>query len=228
MSAARGTLYLVATPVGNVEDLAPRALSVIRTADAVYAEDTRHSGRLLERCGVSRSLVSCHDHNEARRAAEIAERLERGETVALVSDAGSPGIADPGFRVVRRAHEVGAQVSCVPGPCSVVMALSMSGFATDRFVFEGWLPRRSGQLRNRIESWASEGRTVVVLESNHRLLKSLPIFAEVLSDRRLAICREMTKLHEECRRGVPAELEAHYRDHPPKGELVIVVEGACG
>lgn len=225
MSEKAGRLILVATPIGNLDDISARAVETLRQADAVYAEDTRHSGRLFERLGISRPLNSCHDHNEARRAAEIAQRLRGGETIALISDAGMPGVADPGFRIVREAHEVGATVSCVPGPSSVLMALAISGFATDRFVFEGWLPRRSGQLRTRIESWSDEFRTVVVLESNHRLLKSLPCFAEVCPQRRLAVCREMTKLHEECRRGTAAELLEHYAAHPPKGELVLVLEG---
>jgi 16S rRNA (cytidine1402-2'-O)-methyltransferase len=226
MNSPGGSLVLVATPIGNVEDFSPRAIRTLQEADAVYAEDTRHSRRLLERVGAARPLLSCHDHNEARRAEEIVQRLEEGQTVALLSDAGMPTVADPGFRVVRAAHAAGAKVSCVPGPSSIVAALAISGFASDRFVFEGWLPRRSGQLRARLESWTEEARTVVVLESTHRLLKSLPLFAEVLPTRRLAVCRELTKLHEECRRGLAAELLEHYSARPPKGELVLVLEGS--
>ncbi|RKZ12680.1 hypothetical protein DRQ32_03155 [bacterium] len=143
----------------------------------------------------------------------------------LVSDAGTPGIADPGYRVVGEVLQAGLEVSMVPGPSAPVMAVVLSGFATDRFVFDGWLPRRSGQLRTRIESYADEERTVVLLESNHRLLKSLPIFAEVLADRRLAVCRELTKLHEEVRRGTAAELLARYGKGSVKGEIVLVLEG---
>lgn len=225
MSGGRGRLLLVATPIGNLEDLPPRGARALAEADRLYAEDTRHTGRLLKRLGIERSLESCHDHNEARRAEEIAEHLAAGRQVALVSDAGTPGLADPGFRVVRAAIEVGAEVSMVPGPSSILMALVLSGFATDRFVFDGWLPRRSGQLRRRIEELVEEERTTVLLESTHRLLKSLPILAEVLGERRIAVCREMTKMHEEVRRGRAAELLEHYRDRPPKGELVLVVEG---
>lgn len=225
MSAAFAQLTLVATPIGNLDDLAPRAAKAMTEADVVYAEDTRHTGRLLQHLGVRRPLVSCHDHNEARRAQEIVEQLREGRSVVLVSDAGTPGLADPGFRVVRAAIEAGVEVSMVPGPSSVVMALVLSGFATDRFVFDGWLPRRSGQLRRRLEALLEEERTTVLLESTHRLLKSLPLMAEIWGQRRLAVCREMTKLHEEIRRGSAAELLEHYRQRPPKGELVIVVEG---
>lgn len=225
MSPTAGRLTLVATPIGNLEDLAPRAAKALANADVLYAEDTRHTGRLLQHLGIRRSLVSCHDHNEARRSAEIVEHLDAGRNVVLVSDAGTPGLADPGFRVVRAAIEAGTDVSMVPGPSSVVMALVLSGFATDRFVFDGWLPRRSGQLRRRIEELRAEERTTVLLESTHRLLKSLPLMAELWEARRIAVCREMTKLHEEVQRGSAAELLDHYRARPPKGELVLVVEG---
>ncbi len=221
-------LTLIATPIGNLEDLSPRAERVLREARFIYAEDTRHTGRLLARLGIEGPLRSCHDHNEAQRAEEIVGHLAAGETVALVSDAGTPGLADPGFRVVRAAVAAGHEVSMVPGPSSVLMALVLSGFATDRFVFDGWLPRRAGRLQRQIEGYLEESRTVVVLESCHRLLKSLPVIQECLAGRRLAVCRELTKLHEEVRRGDAAELRAHYEKHPPKGELVLVIEGAKG
>ena len=224
---SRGVLTLVATPIGNLEDLSPRAKRALAEAAQVYAEDTRHSGLLLARIGVRARLRSCHDHNEAQRAEEIVAQLLAGENVALVSDAGTPGLADPGFRVVRAAIAAGCPVTMVPGPSSITMALVLSGFATDRFVYEGWLPRRSGGLRNTVDTLRGESRTIVLLESSRRLAKSLPVFAELLPSRRMAVCREMTKLHEEVRRGLPAELLAYFTDHPPKGELVLVLEAAA-
>lgn len=219
-------LTLVATPIGNLEDLSPRAQRTLREADRIYAEDTRHTGKLLKRLGIEARLRSCHDHNEEERAREIMESLAAGENVALVSDAGTPLVADPGFRVVRAAVRSGFLVSMVPGPSSVIMALALSGFPTDRFVFDGWLARRSGRLARQLNGYIQEERTIVVLESSHRLLKSLPLFVETLPDRRLAVCREMTKLHEEVRRGTADEQLEYYRDHPPKGELVLVLAPA--
>jgi 16S rRNA (cytidine1402-2'-O)-methyltransferase len=219
-------LTLVATPIGNLDDLSPRARATLDQADLVYAEDTRHTGRLLQRVGVAATLRSCHDHNEAARAAEIASHLDEGRSVALVTDAGTPGIADPGYRVVQAALAAGHAVTMVPGPSSILMSVVLSGFATDRFVFDGWLPRRQGGLRDRIGSYAAEERTVVVLESTHRMLKSLPVFAEILPDRRLAVCRELTKRFEEVRRGTATELLGHYASRSHKGEVVLVLEGA--
>ncbi len=219
-------LLLVGTPIGNLEDVSERARRALTEADRVYAEDTRHTGRLLARLGIDRPLRSCHDHNERERAEEIVGELRAGRRLVLVSDAGTPGIADPGHRVVRAVLDAGLEVSMVPGPSAPIMAVVLSGFATDRFVFDGWLPRRSGQLRSRIESYVDEPRTVVVLESNHRLTKSLPVFAEVLPERRLAVCRELTKLHEEVRRGRSAALLEYYGARKVKGELVVVIEGS--
>jgi len=219
-------LTLVATPIGNLEDLSPRAQEALRDADQIYAEDTRHTGQMLARLQIKTRMRSCHDHNEEQRAREIIERLQAGENIALVSDAGTPGVADPGYRVVRAALQAGLKVSMIPGPSSVIMALVLSGFPSDRFVFDGWLPRRSGRLIRQLESYRQEERSVVLLESSHRLLKSLPHFAKILEDRELAVCREMTKLHEEVRRGSAADLLAHYEEHPPKGELVLVLAGA--
>lgn len=216
-------LQLIATPIGNVADLSPRAQEALRKVDWVYAEDTRHTGRLLARLGIDARLRSCHDHNEKQRAGEIVEHLLAGEEVALVSDAGMPSVADPGFRVVRAVIEAGLSVSMIPGPSSVLMALVLSGFPTDRFVFDGWLARRSGRLRTQLEGYLTEERTIVVLESSHRLLKSLPVFSQVLVSRPMAVCRELTKIHEEVRRGSAAELLKHYENHPPKGEIVLVI-----
>lgn len=218
-------LTLVATPIGNLGDISDRVREALSTADVLYAEDTRHTGRLLQHLGLRVPMRSCHDHNERQRVVEIVEALREGRRIALVSDAGTPGIADPGHPVVRGVVEAGLPVTMIPGPSAPVMALVLSGFATDRFVFDGWLPRRSGQLRTRIESFADEPRSVILLESNQRLLKSLPVFAEVLPERRLAVCRELTKLHEEIRRGTAAELLSGYGDTKIKGEIVLVLEG---
>jgi 16S rRNA (cytidine1402-2'-O)-methyltransferase len=170
-------------------------------------------------------MRSCHDHNERQRVDEIVAALRQGRNVVLVSDAGTPGIADPGHPVVRGVVAAGLDVTMVPGPSAPIMALVLSGFATDRFVYDGWLPRRSGQLRTRIESYTDEPRTVILLESNQRLMKSLPIFAEALPERRLAVCRELTKLHEEIRRGTAADLIGAWGDAKVKGEIVLVLEG---
>jgi len=218
-------LILVATPIGNLGDTSERMREALGDCDLLYAAATRHTGPLLKHLGLRVQMRSCHDHNERQRAGEIIEALQDGRRVALVSDAGTPGIADPGHPVVRAVLAAGLSVSMVPGPSAPIMALVLSGFATDRFVYDGWLPRRSGQLKTRIESYATETRTVVLLESNHRLLKSLPVFSEVLPTRRLAVCRELTKLHEEVRRGTAAELLAEYGGAAVKGEIVLVLEG---
>lgn len=218
-------LTLVATPIGNLGDVSERVREALAAAEILYAEDTRHTGRLLQHLGLKVPMRSCHDHNERQRVDEIVAALREGRRVALVTDAGTPGIADPGHPVVRGVVEAGLAVTMVPGPSAPVMALVLSGFATDRFVFDGWLPRRSGQLRARIESYADEARSVILLESNQRLAKSLPVFAEVLPDRRLAVCRELTKLHEEIRRGTAVELLAGYGNAKIKGEIVLVLEG---
>lgn len=218
-------LTLVATPIGNLGDVSDRVRQALAEAEILYAEDTRHTGRLLQHLGLSVPMRSCHDHNERSRVAEIVAALRDGRRVALVTDAGTPGVADPGHPVVRGVLEAGLTATMIPGPSAPVMAVVLSGFATDRFVFDGWLPRRSGQLRARIEAYDDESRTVVLLESNHRLMKSLPVFAEVLPQRRLAICRELTKLHEEIRRGTAAELLAGYEGRTIRGEIVLVLEG---
>jgi 16S rRNA (cytidine1402-2'-O)-methyltransferase len=218
-------LTLVATPIGNLGDVSDRAREALASADVLYAEDTRHTGRLLQHLGLKVPMRSCHDHNERQRTDEIVAALREGRKVVLVSDAGTPGIADPGHPVVRGVVEAGLPVSMVPGPSAPIMALVLSGFATDRFVYDGWLPRRAGQLRTRIEGYGPELRTVVLLESNQRLHKSLPVFAEVLPDRRLAVCRELTKLHEEIRRGTARELIEGYGNAKIKGEIVLVLEG---
>jgi 16S rRNA (cytidine1402-2'-O)-methyltransferase len=221
-----GTLTLVATPIGNREDLSARARRCLLEAAVIYAEDTRHTGRLLAGLGSHGPLRSYHDHNEAQRAAEIARELDAGRSVALVTDAGTPGIADPGYRAVRAAVAGGHRVTMTPGPCSVVMAVALSGLPTDRFVFDGWVPRKSNALQSTLEGYRLQTRTIVLLESNHRLVRTLGAVAAVLPERRLAVCRELTKVYEEVRRGLAGELAEHYQQHPPRGEVVLVMEGA--
>jgi 16S rRNA (cytidine1402-2'-O)-methyltransferase len=220
-----GTLYLVATPIGNLDDVTARALRVLREATVVAAEDTRRTGRLLAHYEISASLVSFHDHNKERKWPELIASLERCEDVALVTDAGTPGISDPGYLLVAKAVERGLTVSPIPGPCAFLQALIVSGLPTDRFAFEGFLPRKAGVRARRLSELADDPRTLIFHESPHRLVKSLAALREGLGDRRAAVARELTKRFEEIRRGPLSALEAHYTDHPPRGECVIVVAG---
>lgn len=225
-SAAAGTLYLVATPIGNVEDFSPRGQRVLREADVVAAEDTRHTGQLLARFGIERPLVSYHDHNKDRRTPELIERLRSGASVAIVSDAGSPGISDPAFTLVRAAVEAGLPIVPVPGPSSALCALEVSGLPTDRFAFEGFLPRKSGRRRTRIEELRGDPRTLIFFESPHRLRATLSDLLAGLGERPASVSRELTKKFEETRRGPLTELAAWAASKTPRGEFVIVVGGA--
>lgn len=218
-----GTLYLVATPIGNLEDITLRALRVLRECDVVAAEDTRHSGRLLAHFGVRKPLLSYHEFNEARRSEEIIERLKRGETVALVTDAGSPGISDPGERVVRAAWGAGLRVESVPGPCAVVAALTASGLPTGEFHFFGFLPHKSGQRRRELERLCALPGTLVLYESPYRIGRLMIELAELVPNRTVVLARELTKRYEEYRRGTAAELEATARHRPLKGEFVVLI-----
>ena len=220
-------LVLVPTPVGNLDDLTFRALRVLREADVVACEDTRTSGKLLSHYGVETPRLSFHAHNEHARVASLVERMRAGETVALVSDAGTPGISDPGFLLVRAAAEAGVRVEALPGPTAFVPALVASGLPSDRFVFEGFLPHKKGR-QTRLLALADEPRTVVLYESPHRLVKLLGQLAEHLgADRPAAVAREISKLHEEVRRGTLAELAESFGAQPKvRGEIVVVVGGA--
>lgn len=223
-----GTLTLVATPIGNLGDVPPRATEALTRAVIVCCEDTRRTGRLLEHLGVPKATyLVVNEHTEHGAAAEVVEALLRGEDVALVTDAGTPGISDPGGRIVRAAHDAGCAVTMVPGPSAAVMALVLSGLDATRFVFEGFLPR-SGEARDeRIADIASEPRTTVVYEAPHRLERTLADLATACgAERRVAVARELTKLHEEVRRSTLAEAAAHARAVEPRGEYVLVVEGA--
>lgn len=221
-----GRLIVVPTPIGNLEDITLRAKRVLVESDAVVAEDTRVSGRLLQHLGIARPLVSFHTVNEHRVVEQLIARLERGERLALVSDAGTPGISDPGYLLVRAALRAGIDVECLPGPTAFVPALVCSGLPCERFVFEGFLPQKKGR-RTRLESLRDEPRTIVLYESPHRLQRLLDELAGVLGeDRPACASRELSKLHEEHVRGSLAELRTHFAAHAPRGEFVVCVGGA--
>ena len=217
------TLYLVATPIGNLEDITLRALRVLRECDVVAAEDTRHTGQLLKHFGISKPLLSYFQFNEAKRSEEIIERLRRGEKVALVTDAGSPGISDPGERVVKAAIAAGLRVESVPGACALVAALTASGLPTDEFHFIGFLPHKSGQRRNQLEALKNFAGTLVLYESPYRIEKLLRELGEVFPEREVVLARELTKKFEEFLRGKPAELIAATAQRSLKGEFVVLV-----
>ena len=220
-----GILYVVPTPVGNMEDMTFRAVRILREADLVLAEDTRTTGILLKHYDIRNHLASHHKFNEHGTSAAIVRRLVAGETVALVSDAGTPGISDPGFFLVREAVRAGVEVQCLPGATAFVPALVSSGLPCDRFVFEGFLPQKKGR-QTRIDALSREERTMVFYESPYRLRKTLEQFAAAFGPERPAcVCREISKVHEECRRGSLAELSAHFAVAEPRGEIVVIVAG---
>lgn len=223
---APGTLYLVGTPIGNVEDLSPRAQRLLAAVDVIAAEDTRHTKGLLDRFGIRTPMVSYHDHNKDGRTPELVGRLREGASVAVVSDAGSPGISDPAFTLVRAASAAGLSVVPVPGPSSAICALEVSGLPTDRFAFEGFLPRKAGKRRARIEELRADPRTLIFFESPHRLRVTLADLVAAWGDRPASISRELTKKFEETRRGRLGELLAWIEASPPRGEFVLVVGGA--
>jgi 16S rRNA (cytidine1402-2'-O)-methyltransferase len=218
-----GTLYLVATPIGNLEDITLRALRTLRECDVVAAEDTRRTGQLLKYFEISKPLLSYFQFNEAKRSEEIIERLKRGEKVALVTDAGSPGISDPGERVVKAASEAGFRVEAVPGPCALVAALTASGLATDEFHFVGFLPHKSGQRRRKLEELKGISGTLVLYESPYRVEKLLGELNEVFPERQVVLARELTKKFEEFLRGKSGELLERIKARAVKGEFVVMV-----
>jgi 16S rRNA (cytidine1402-2'-O)-methyltransferase len=218
-----GTLYLVATPIGNLEDITLRALRTLRECDAVAAEDTRRTGQLLKHFSISKPLLSCFQFNEARRSEEILDRLRAGQRIAVVTDAGSPGISDPGERVVRAAIAAGLRVESVPGPSALVAALTASGLPTDEFHFLGFLPHKSGQRRRELERLQGIGGTLVFYESPYRVEKLLTELNEVFAGRQVVLARELTKKFEEYLRGTPAELLALLQQRSLKGEFVVLV-----
>ena len=221
----KGTLYIVPTPIGNLGDITLRALEVLKGVDLILAEDTRTSGKLLSHYSIGTPRRSYHMHNEHRVVAGIVEELAQGVSMALISDAGTPGISDPGFLLVRAGLEAGIRVECLPGATALIPALVASGFPSDRFVFEGFLPPKKGR-QTRLQALAEEPRTMVFYESPHKLLKTLEQFEGVFGkDRPVSASRELTKLYEETIRGPLEEVTAHFRKHPPKGEFVLVVAG---
>jgi len=226
--AAAGRLYVVATPIGNLGDLSARAREILGACGLVAAEDTRHTGSLLKAFGIDKPLVSLHEHNEAQRGPELVERMRGGASIALVSDAGTPAISDPGFELVRAAAAAGIEVIAVPGPCAAVAALSIAAQPTDRFCFEGFLPARGAARRGRLETLKSEQRTLVFYESPHRVAETLADCAAAFGAGRPAtVAREITKLHETTYRGSLGELAARAADADfARGEIVLVVGGA--
>ncbi|MCB0993794.1 MAG: 16S rRNA (cytidine(1402)-2'-O)-methyltransferase [Acidimicrobiales bacterium] len=223
-----GVLILVGTPIGNLADLSPRGVDALASADVVACEDTRRTGRLLQHAGISAPrLLRVDEHTEAAGAAEIVDLVGAGRTVALVTDAGMPGISDPGERVVAAVVDAGLAVDCIPGPSSVLMALVLSGLSTARFAVEGFLPRKGPARRSRLAEVAAERRTVVVLESPHRVVATIDdLVAACGPHRRVALARELTKLHQEVWRGTLSEAGEHLAEHPPRGEYVLVLDGA--
>ena len=222
-----GMLYIVPTPVGNMEDMTLRAIRILKEVDLVLAEDTRTSGILLKHFDIKNQLLSHHKFNEHGTSASIVSRLLAGENVALISDAGTPGISDPGFFLVREAVRAGVEVQCLPGATAFVPALVSSGLPCDRFAFEGFLPQKKGR-KTKLESLRDEQRTMVFYESPYRLVKTLQQFAELFgADRPVSVCREISKIHEESVRGMLSEVIAHFTEHEPKGEIVIVLGGAA-
>ncbi|MEP6821840.1 MAG: 16S rRNA (cytidine(1402)-2'-O)-methyltransferase [Chthoniobacterales bacterium] len=216
-------LYVIGTPIGNLDDITLRALQALKSADVIAAEDTRHSGNLLRHFEIRKPLVSYHEHNEAMRTAELAERLAAGETVALISDAGMPGISDPGARLIRACIERELPYTIIPGVSAVLTALVGSGFALDRFCYRGFLPPKSGGRERELRAAAERDETTVFFESPHKINKTLAAAAQIMPERQLCIARELTKKFEEFRRGTAAELLAHYEARPAKGEITFLV-----
>ena len=222
-----GMLYLVPTPIGNLGDISQRCRETLENADFIAAEDTRVSLKLLNHMGIKKSLVSYYEHNKAFKGEKIVERILAGETCALVSDAGSPAISDPGEDLVKLCHEAGIVVCAIPGPCAVITALSISGQSTGRFCFEGFLSTAKKSRREHLESLVSEQRTMIFYEAPHKLLTTLQDMAAVFGeDRPISLCRELTKLHEEVVRTTLGGAIEKYTENPPKGEFVLVVSGA--
>lgn len=214
--------YIVSTPLGNLKDITLRALEVLKSVDLIAAEDTRHTGILLKHYDIQKPMTSYFLHNEKAKTEHIIECLKKGQSVALVSDAGTPGIADPGFVLIRRVKEEGLPMTIIPGACAVIAGLTLSGYPSHEFVFIGFLPVKSGARRNKIQECLDLKRTIVCYESPHRLLKALEDFKEVGQDLPLTITRELTKTFEESRHAKASEHIQHFTQHPPKGEFVLV------
>ncbi len=220
-----GILYLVATPIGNLSDITLRALDTLKSVDLILAEDTRHSGLLLAHYQIKKPLLSYEEHNELQRIPEIIEKLKAGQNIALISDAGTPTISDPGFKLVREAIKMGISVVSIPGASSILTALTSSGLPTDKFLFLGYLPKKEGHRKKLLENCELNPVvcTLIIFEAPHRLLKTLQEMQDVFGDREIVICRELTKIHEEIRREKISESIIHFRKVNPKGEFVILI-----
>ena len=216
-------LYVVATPIGNLGDITLRALKLLEDADLIAAEDTRHSGILLKHYKIDKPFVSYHEHNEAMRTAQLIERIAAGENVALITDAGTPGLSDPGARLIRECIKRGLPYTIIPGPSSILTALVGSGFSMEKFFFGGFLPVKSGRRERELRAAAEREETTIFFESPYRLTKTLKACIDIMPDRQLCVARELTKKFEEFRRGTADELLTHYTAHPPKGEIVLVI-----
>ena len=228
MTTTAGKLWIVATPIGNLEDLSPRARDVLAAVDLIAAEDTRHSAPLLRHFGIGTRSVALHEHNERDASGDLVARMQGGASIALISDAGTPLISDPGFRLVRAAREAGIDVSTVPGPCAAIAALSIAGLPSDRFVFEGFLPPKSSARRSHLESLRGETRTLIFYESSHRILDTLRDAATIFGDRRAAVARELTKLYETVLDGTLPELcdRVAANMDQQRGEFVVLIAGS--
>lgn len=229
MTTLAGTLFVVATPIGNLQDMSPRALQVLKDVQLIAAEDTRHSARLMQHFGIGTPMTACHDHNERGKGERLVERLLAGDDIALISDAGTPLISDPGYHLVRQAREAGVKVSPVPGACALIAALSAAGMPSDRFAFEGFLPAKAHGRRQRLQSLAAEDRTWMIYEAPHRLLECLQDMQQVLgNERRVLLARELTKTFETLHAAPLAELVTWVAadSDQQRGECVLVVEGA--
>jgi 16S rRNA (cytidine1402-2'-O)-methyltransferase len=218
-------LYVVSTPIGNLGDITLRALDVLKSVDVIAAEDTRHSGMLLKHFEIKKPLLSYHEHNEAMRAAQLVGRLAAGENVALITDAGTPALSDPGARLIRECIKHDLPFTIIPGPSSILAALVGSGFSSEKFCFRGFLPNKSGQRKRELLAAVNREETTIFFESPYRLTRTLAVCIEIMPDRQLCVARELTKKFEEFRRGIASELLAHYQAHPPKGEIVLMISG---
>jgi len=216
-------LYVVATPIGNLGDITLRALEVLKLVDVIAAEDTRHSGMLLKHFEIKKQFLSYHEYNEAMRTIQLIERLAAGEDVALITDAGTPGLSDPGARLIHECIKRNLPFTIIPGPSSILAALVGSGFSTERFCFRGFLPVKRGQRERELRAAVDREETTIFFESPYRLTKTLAACIDIMPDRRLCVARELTKKFEEFRRGTAGELFAHYDAYPPKGEIVLVI-----
>ncbi len=220
-------LYIVATPIGNLGDITLRAIEVLKSVDAVAAEDTRYSGMLLKHFGIKKPLVSFHEHNEAMRTAQLIDRLAAKQNIAVITDAGMPGLSDPGARLIRECIRRDLPFTIVPGPSSILTAIVGSGFSTEKFFFGGFLPVKSGGRERELRAANEREETTIFFESPYRLIKTLTACVEITQERRLCVARELTKKFEEYRRGTARELLAHYERRSPKGEIVLVIQGAA-